>query len=87
MAGYALPPATEGPQYAELLRQLKAIPRMRDSEGRLILPPKGRKPGAVKDQVTLEDLIGHSPDESDSCVLMVHRVLHAAKRVTAGAVS
>jgi hypothetical protein len=87
IAGYSLPPGTEGPQYAELLRQLTLIPRMRDGEGRLMMLPKAKKAGGRREEVTLEDLIGRSPDHLDALVLAVHRLLHKAIRQTAGAVS
>ena len=60
-------------RYVELRRQLAAIPLYYDEEGRLYLPPKRRKQdGSVgRDKVTMEKLVGHSPDEADSLVLAV----------------
>lgn len=61
-------------EYTELRRQLSPIPLWHDEEGRMYLPPKRRKTGD-KDRddksktITLDDLIGCSPDEADSLVL------------------
>lgn len=65
--GYALPPPTEGPQYAELYRQLRLMPKLLDDEGRFYLPPKRKRPNS-KEQ-SLEELLGCSPDEADAFVL------------------
>ena len=53
----------------ELHRQLSLVPLRYDGEGRLYLPPK-RDPAKRQTQ-TIEDIIGHSPDEADSTVLAV----------------
>jgi hypothetical protein len=57
-------------EYTELLRQLGPIPLEYDGEGRMVLPPK-QKPHKEFKGVTLIDIIGNSPDESDSLVLAV----------------
>lgn len=81
--GFALKPEEVGPQYKELLFQLSKIPKKYDREGQLILPPKNRTAKGSK-EVTLVDMIGHSPDEADSLVLAVHGMLHAPKTPKAG---
>lgn len=65
--GIALPPPSKGPQYEELYRQLKAMPKLTDSEGRYYLPPKRPRPNSTEE--SLEDILGCSPDEADSFVL------------------
>lgn len=68
------------------------FPKITDTDGRYILPPKSHK-GAQPGQVvpgqsrmrTLIEMIGHSPDEADSFVLMIHGLLHKTKTVTLGA--
>lgn len=75
-------------EYVELRRQLSPIPRWYDEEGRLFIPPKKRK-ATDKDtteKVTLDQLIGCSPDEADSLVLAVHAMLHRAPRSQAGTI-
>lgn len=54
----------------ELRRQLAVIPRLYDEEGKLYLPPKRTKPNART--ISLEELLGCSPDEADSFALAVH---------------
>jgi hypothetical protein len=70
-------------QYAELHRQLAPIPLLYDSEGRLYLPPKNKKSQDSK-EVTLKELLGCSPDESDSLVLAVYGLERKAARTVAG---
>jgi|TARA_R110002110_G_scaffold145775_8_gene335385 hypothetical protein len=56
-------------EYAELLeKQMRPIPLMYDGEGRMFLPPKRKKSKDSK-EVSLTELIGHSPDETDALVL------------------
>lgn len=66
--GYALIPENRGPQYKELYRQLLVMPRLLDQEGRIYLPPKDDKPNSK--EVSLRKMLGCSPDEADSFVLM-----------------
>jgi hypothetical protein len=54
---------------ATLRQQLAAIPLDYDEEGRIILIPKNRKPDMKKEQKTLTEIIGCSPDEADAVVL------------------
>lgn len=72
----------------ELMRQLEPLPLWYDEEGRMYLPPKKRKTGDKDNNrsrvITLDDLLGCSPDEADSFVLMVHALLHKKKRVRVG---
>ena len=57
--------------YTLLRKELSPIPLMFDSEGRIKLPPKRKKTENSK-EVTLIDIIGHSPDEADAVVLGVY---------------
>jgi hypothetical protein len=76
--GFAIPR-----EYTELRRQLAPIPKQYDNEGRLKLPPKRKKnPGS--NEVCLEDLIGCSPDESDSLTLSIYAMLNTVARAKAG---
>lgn len=78
-AGFAIPA-----HMRELLRQLAAVPRLRDGEGRLWLPPKqARGPGGR--EMTMTQLVGCSPDRSDALVLAVHALLHPERKSQAGA--
>lgn len=75
----------------ELRRQMSCVPKvlgnwsMYDAEGRIrMLPKTKRRPDS--DEITLTDLIGHSPDELDAVCLMVYGVfLHKAVKAMAGA--
>ena len=69
---------------SNLYGQLSPIPKRFDSEGRLKLPPKSKKPGSTEE--CLIDIIGHSPDEADSLVLMLHGLTHQVKKIMIGAV-
>lgn len=78
--GFAL-----GRELAECRRQLAPLPRLYDGEGRLYLPPKGRKPGKLaNDQKTLTELLGCSPDEADSLALAVWAMENPAHVVIVG---
>lgn len=77
--------------YPQFRQQLAPIPLVSetwnsfDGEGRVQLPPKTRsRPGS--NEITMMELIGHSPDEADALVLMVHGLLHKPKTLEAGAV-
>jgi hypothetical protein len=86
-AGFGLPPPSLGPVYAELDRQLAAIPLWHDEEGRIYLPKKQRKPGQkAKEEITLYDLLGCSPDEADATVLSVFGLENKGRRVIAGSI-
>lgn len=77
--GFALPR-----QYDNLRKQMSVIPKVYEME-RLKIPPKDKK-GRDDKQVTLKELIGHSPDELDALVLAVHQLLHKVKKLKVGAV-
>lgn len=64
---YGIP--SSGKQYQELRRQLKAMPLRFDEEGRMLLPPKQRRSERQKGE-SLMSILGCSPDEADSLVLM-----------------
>lgn len=61
-----------GPDAWELRKELAPIPLMYDEEGRMRLPPKDERPGAVRNAISVKKLIGCSPDRSDSLVLAIH---------------
>jgi hypothetical protein len=65
--GFGLPA-----ENVELRRQLAPVPLWYDEEGRIYLPPKHAKPGDDEDKVTMEKLLGCSPDRSDALVLAVY---------------
>jgi hypothetical protein len=75
--GFAIPE-----EYTDLRQQLAPVPRLYDGEGRMYLPPKNRKDAreqgkpAANRIKTMTEIIGCSPDESDSLVLAVHRMLY-----------
>jgi hypothetical protein len=58
------------PLAAELRQELAILPLQYDSEGRMLLPPKDRKSSnQAIHQATLRELLGRSPDRSDSLAL------------------
>lgn len=69
----------------ELHRQLSLIPKIYDGEGRLKLPPK-RKKTENSEEISLEEIMGCSPDEGDAFVLAVFGMQNRKKRQFAGAV-
>lgn len=74
--------------YTELRRQLAVMPKLYDSEGRLRMLSKTRKPGqgrGPKAEPTLEELLGCSPDEADALVLAVYGLRNPGARRLAGA--
>ena len=86
-----LDPSIEDTQFAiarteiELRHQLSPIPLTYDDEGRLRLLPKTKKTPNSK-ELTLVDLIGHSPDEADSVVLAVYGMEVDASTAVAGTI-
>lgn len=64
-------------EYEELIRQMALIPLRYDGEGRMKLPPKNKR-DPKSNEITLIQIIGHSPDELDSLVLAVHAMTHEA---------
>ncbi len=83
--GFAMPDGSVDPVYYELRRQLAVMPKLTDEEGRYWMLPKDKKDPDSKIK-TLKELIGHSPDEADAFVLMVHGYLHKGAKTFAGAV-
>lgn len=71
-------------RYTELRHQLSVIPLLYDREGRMRLPPKNKAPGSSRAEKSLVEMIGRSPDESDSLVLAIHAMIHRARRPKAG---
>jgi hypothetical protein len=91
--GRGEPPFAIPAHYRDLRAQLAPIPLIYDDEGRLVLPPKGRRGEGGSVEVvaraatrvkTLVELIGHSPDEADSLVLAIHALSQKARRPRAG---
>lgn len=78
--GFAIPE-----RFTALFDQLAPIPKIYDKEGRMRMLPKNN-PDNEEDERTLVKIIGHSPDEADALVLMLHACLHRGVRVIAGAV-
>lgn len=72
-------------RYPELRAQLAPIPLMYDPEGRGKLLPKNKR-NPDSDEMTLTQLIGHSPDEADSLVLAIHAMLHKDRQTIAGGI-
>lgn len=71
-------------RFAQYRAQLAVIPRLLDNEGRIDIPPKSRKTGERRGSgtaKTLIELIGHSPDEADSLVLMLDGLSYATEEV------
>lgn len=77
--GFALP------SDQRLRNGLKVLPVQLDSEGVYKLPPKRRGPGVPKDVVTIEEMLGHSPDEADAVVVALHALTRKDVRSKAGA--
>jgi len=82
--GFGIP--DDGEVYEELRRQLSPIPLIYDREGRLSLPPKHKTNGMKENSAikSLEELIGHSPDEADAVALAVYGALKKPKKSKAG---
>jgi len=83
--GYAI-----SARFTELHRQLAAMPRLYDEEGRLYLPPKRRKSheqeGGAGKVRTINDILGCSPDEADAYVMSVYARNHRPINRRAGAI-
>ena len=62
---FALPPDAN-----QLRRELAVLPLAYDSESRLVLPPKSRS-SARPGEMSIEKLLGRSPDRADSLALAV----------------
>lgn len=73
-------------RFVNLRHELSPIPLWYDDEGRLYLPPKQRKTGdtSATTKVTLNSIIGHSPDEADALVLAIYGMLYKEQKIVAG---
>ena len=71
--------------WTELRRQLGPIPMKWDTEGQLMMLPKNKR-DSNSNTVTLQDIIGCSPDEADALVLAVHAMETKSTQVTVSAV-
>ena len=73
-------------EYTELRRQLSVIQTLWDEEGRIMMPPKRRKPGQAANSKaglkSLEELLGCSPDEADAVVLAMYALQPGSQGVT-----
>lgn len=82
--GFSLPP-----NYHLLFQEMKSVPKIRDDNGRLWIPPKGNKdlPEWVpaKAKKTLIQLVGHSPDKLDSVVVAIYVMRNSEIKQKAGA--
>jgi len=54
-----------------LRQQMRLIPLLYDGDGKMYLPPKTKGQSKRLDASSLEEIIGHSPDELDAVVLSV----------------
>ena len=79
-SGFAIPGL-----YTELIRQLSPLPLMFDDEGKLIMPPKNNKKNPNYKGITIEALLGCSPDAADSLVLAVFGMLCKPQKREIGA--
>jgi hypothetical protein len=88
---FALPQASRGPSYQELLRQMSLVPKKYDEKGRLAVPPKRKKDGAKEGgkevEKSLEEIMGCSPDELDSLAIAYWRMTNKSPVQQAGAVA
>lgn len=64
--------------------QLKVFPLRYDGEGRMMLPPKNKRDPKSK-EVTLVDMIGHSPDEADSLAIAYYCMTKPSTKRVIGA--
>jgi len=70
-------------RYTELIRQLEPVPLQYDGEGRMVLPPKD-KPTETYKGATIKQMLGRSPDQSDSLVLAVFAQVFVPEVSTVG---
>lgn len=69
--------------YTEIRRQLAPLPLVYDPEGRIMLPPKNKAdPDSKKPSIV--EMLGCSPDETDSLVLANYGAVVRATRLKAG---
>jgi hypothetical protein len=72
-----------GVEFTTIREQLGPIPFLLEGEGRIYLPPKYKKNKDSK-EVTLTELIGHSPDEADALVLAVFAMTNKSTKKVLG---
>ena len=70
-------------EFKAIRDQLGPIPFLLEGEGRIYLPPKYKKNKDSK-EVTLTELIGHSPDEADALVLAVFAMTNKSTKKLLG---
>lgn len=74
-------------EYEELVRQLVPIPLWYTEEGTIWLPPKRSRSDKIeKSEVTMESILGCSPDEADAFVLACHGMLHKPTKKRVGGI-
>lgn len=71
-------------EYSELRRQMSMMPLMYDAEGRIMLPPKN-KTSVDSKVLTITEMLGCSPDETDSLVLANFVMISPQTGMIAGA--
>lgn len=79
LKGFAIPA-----EYVELIRQMRLMPKHEDAHGRLRLPPKSKAHAKAGEQ-SVEEIIGHSPDELDALVMAHYMSTARSFKHTAGA--
>ena len=72
-------------EYSKIREQLEPLPLQYDGD-KMYLPPKNKKNPTSK-EVTLQELLGCSPDEADSFALAVFRMMVPIPDTVAGAVT
>jgi hypothetical protein len=75
--GFQLPPLA-----SELRQELAVLPLQYDSEGRMFLPPKDRRPNQATHATSIRELLGRSPDRADSLALAAWALRQPAARFT-----
>jgi hypothetical protein len=84
LGGYAIP--LDGDACVELHRQLSYMPKLYGSDGKLYMLPKNKRRADAKlGEKTLSELLGCSPDEADSAVLMYWGLTHQQRSASASA--
>jgi len=78
LSGFGLPV-----RYNELIRQLGAMPKKYDAEGRLFLPPKNKTSPKFSGE-TIYSILGRSPDHADSFVLAIYGMMRKPVKVRVG---
>lgn len=85
LGGYGIP--LVGDACIELHRQLSYMPKLYGGDGQLYMLPKNKRTVDSEETMkTLSELLGCSPDEADSCVLMYWGVMHQVRMANTHAV-